>query len=251
MPVDHRVMRALCQGWRDSDLGFGDAIVRDRLPAIARPWVDTGWERPWPVDSLWPAAEELSRTGYLRKLKVGSKVAYARGAEERVARPDLPDGWFYCVHLSFPAGVRTETVLIDVAHWHPHGSAMTIEPRKMGGVDVAAIVIPPWNPRLPSYGSRATKQGYDTNRAWVLAEARRQGLQTLDGDAGLSLPSTRPYMERTPSERFAVGFYDPDLLATGKTEAVIWAPLSDRPAALKVAKLAWDLAFRIYNEERR
>jgi hypothetical protein len=229
--ADPRAMRSLCRSFRDYT---GPPVTRVELATL------TGAPDNW----ITEAAEELVKAGYLAKGKKGSRAIYSRTDVERAAYPDLPDDWFYSVHVSSPGGQLHRETVISTGKFSPDGGEQALWPRQIDGVHVASLVVPKWHPQ---WGGQ--KDRYDAGRAWVAAEALRRGLEVLDGDvAVLGAYVAPPYV--------VPGRYDPYPSppprgpATGTTELVVWAPLADRPRAEAVAQLHFDRAFKAYRDRR-
>lgn len=199
MSVDHRALRAVCRGFRD-------------LPADHAPVSRIEIERAYTLGTA--AAEELAAVGYLRKSKQGSRVVYTRGAEERAARTDLPDGWAWHLAVYWPGGERFERHEIMVDGWSSSGSPLVLTHLKLDGVDVVAIEIAPLDPKGHTYGNTSReefRQRYEEGVAWMRKQAADRSIQIRDLETG---------------------------------GIVFFAALTDRDAALRVSKLANDRSYR-------
>lgn len=227
MSSDSDARRALTRGFREYR---GEPLTRADLAAMS------GAPETW----VTGIAEDLAKTGYIRKGKKGSRAVYSRGDEERAARPDLPDGWTYVVHIWHPAGVRREDVHIETHHWLYQGHAQYFEPRVVEGVHALAIVLAPWNPKLTALGVRGeTKPDYDARRSWLVTQATSRGIALLEE---APMPPPGRY------DPYPAPWRPPAKAPTGRTELVIWAPLADVPAAMKVADLGKDYSRKQYDQ---
>src|SRR5688572_13195989 len=77
----------------------------------------------YPEAYLTPHLEALAAVGFLRKGKIGSRVVYTRPEECKIARPGLPEGWFWGIAITHPRGVRTVEAVIETGKIGPYGTS--------------------------------------------------------------------------------------------------------------------------------
>jgi hypothetical protein len=215
--VEPRTLAPLCWAFRKG--GPGDRV---------EPWTrsELALATGTPEAYLTPHLEALSEVGFLLKGKKGSRAVYSRPQECRTARPDLPNGWYWNGHISFPRGVRCYDVHLYPGKWHPSGGPLSIS-CKGDPPEFAAI----------SLGSE---------------ERTRELVKVLGSQTGRGVQADVDAWRGKHDEQRRRGMFLGFDYATWPDGAYLQVPLAGEPDRLnKLGQFAADLAFEAYNARRR